>query len=159
MDYILKSNLWKFFKSLRVHANQIYCMLVASPVHCAWIVVVDKNSNLSRRISIAQFIGSVRTVTSVGKYYKLNINLLLNGKETCFEVSELSGLSVERVEMLFPSIVSFHCKDWADRGKLLTLTPQVIQHYKLKKRYVADLQSIIDQCNATLQTDINKPQL
>lgn len=159
MDYILKSNLWKFFKSLRVQANQIYCMLVASPVHYAWIVVVDKNSNLSRRISIAQFVGSVRTMPSVGKYYKLNINLFLNGKETCFEASELQELSVERVEGLFVGIVAYHCKDCADRGVRFGLTLQVLQQYKLKKRYVADLQAIIDQCNASIPLNTKKSQL
>lgn len=158
LSTILKSNLWKFFKSLRVQANQIYCMLVASPVHYAWITVVDKNSNVQRRISIAQFVGSVRTMPSVGKYYKLNINLYLNGKETCFEASGLSELSVERVEGLFVGIVAYHCKECADRGTRLELTPQILQHYRIKKRYVADLQAIIDQCNATIPLNNKKSQ-
>ncbi|MBR4882905.1 MAG: hypothetical protein IKU18_03400 [Bacteroidales bacterium] len=160
MDYILKSNLWKFFKSLRVQANQIYCMLVASPVDYAWITVVDKNnSNEAWRVSIAQFVGSLRTMPSVGKYYKLNINLYLNGKESCFEASVLSELSVERVEGLFVGIVAYHCKVCADRGTRLELTPQILQHYRFKKRYVADLQAIIDQCNATIPLNNQKSQL
>ena len=160
MDYILKSNLWKFFKSLRVQANQIYCMLVASPVDYAWITVVDKNnSNDAWRVSIAQFVGSLRTMPSVGKYYKLNINLYLNQKETCFEAACLPELSVATVEGLFVGIVAYHCKECANRGTRLSLTPQVLQHYKLKKRYIADLQAIIDQCNATVPLNIKKSQL
>ena len=160
MDYILKSNLWKFFKSLRVQANQIYCMLVAGDVNYAWITVADKNnSDLHRRISIAQFVGSVRTMQSVGKYYKLNINLYLNGEESCFEASGLSELSVERVEGLFVGMVAYHCKVCADRGTRLELTPQILQHYRFKKRYVADLQAIINQCNATIPLNNQKSQL
>lgn len=160
MDYILKSNLWKFFKSLRVQANQIYCMLVASPIHYAWITVVDKkDSSVQQRVTIAQFVNSLKEMPSVGKCYKLGINLYLNKTKRSYEAACLSELSVEIVEGLFVGIVSYHCKEWADSGNRLEFTPQVIQHYKFKLRYVQDMQTIIEQCNASLIMNKNKSQL
>lgn len=160
MDYILKSNLWKFFKSLRVQANQIYCMLVASPIHYAWITIVDKkDSSVQQRITIAQFVKSLKEMPSAGKCYKLGINLYLNNTQSSFEAACLSELSVEIVEGLFVGIVSYHCKEWKDSGKLLELTPQTIQHYKFKQRYIQDLQTIVEQCNASLTMNKHKSQL
>ena len=157
MDYILKSNLWKFFKSLRVQANQIYCMLVASPIHYAWVTIVDKKDHsVQQRVTIAQFVDSFNKMPSVGKFYKLGINLYLNNTISSFEATCLSELSVEIVEGLFVGIVSYHCKEWADSGKRFELTPHVIQHYKFKLRYIKDLQTIVDQCNAFLITGKDK---
>ena len=41
-NYILKNNLWKFFKTLRTQANPIYCLFVASPIAYAWVTIIDK---------------------------------------------------------------------------------------------------------------------
>lgn len=36
-NYILKSNLWKLFKTLRAQANPVFSLLAASPIHSACI--------------------------------------------------------------------------------------------------------------------------
>ena len=74
-DYILKSNLWKFFKTLRAQANPIYCLFMASPIAYAWVTIIDKmDSTIHKRISIAQFINTLKKMPSTSKYYRLSIN-------------------------------------------------------------------------------------
>ena len=64
-DYIHKSNLWKFFKALRVQANPVYHLLVATPINDAWITIFDKaDSTVQKRISILQFIHSLKKMPS-----------------------------------------------------------------------------------------------
>lgn len=159
---ILKSNLWKFFKSLRVQANPLYCMLVASPLNYAWITIVDRdNASIRRRITIAQFVGSFKKMPSAGKCYRLGINLyypsLANTEsekvpqcKKSYHAARLSELSVEIVESLFIGIVAYHCMESLKKGKKLELTPQIISYYKFKARYIEDLQVIIGQCNDIL---------
>ncbi len=159
--FILKSNLWKFFKSLRVQAHPIWCLLVASPVNYAWITVCDRqNSNICRRIAIAQFVDSFHKMPSAGKCYKLEINLYWPSldesarpaqtkKSYC--ASKLSELSVETVEGLFMGIVAYHCMESIKNGRWLEMTPQTILHYKFKARYVGDLQVIVNQCNEMIR--------
>ena len=156
---ILKSNLWKFFKTLRTQANPIYCLLVASPIHYAWITILDRRDNNSqKRITIAQFINSLKKMPSSDKLYQLAINTYVpteSGKQSkiTYEVILLQQLSVDIIKKLLPSIVAYHCFERAKQGHHLELTPKTIQHYKFKTRYIEELQRIIEQCNETIATE------
>ena len=152
-NYILKSNLWKFFKTLRAQANPIYCLLVASPISYAWITIIDKSDpTIQKRISIAQFINSLKKMPSTGKYYRLSIHtydLDLSSKQTV-EASLLDDLSLEATIIRLPDIVAYHCAEAHSRGKRFELTPQIKSHYQIKARYIDALHAIVAQCNQSL---------
>lgn len=152
-NYILKSNLWKFFKTLRAQSNHIYCLLVASPISYAWITIIDKSdSTIQKRISIAQFVNSLRKMPSTGKYYRLSINIYNTGicRKQIFETSFQSELSLDAAIMLLPLIIANHCIEAHSRGERFELTPQIKSHYKFKARYIDELQQIIGQCNKAI---------
>lgn len=147
-NYILKSNLWKFFKALRAQANPIYCLLVASPIHYAWITILDKSDPTSqKRISIAQFVNALEKMPSTGKYYQLSINLWSSSQDKyTHNIVHQSDLSIEMATNILPYIVAFHCMGAAVQGSRLELTPQTIQRYKFKERYLEELKNIFEQC-------------
>ena len=59
-SYILKTNLGKFFKIMRVQANSLYCLLVASTVDVAFVDIVGRGDGVRhRRLSVAQFIAQL----------------------------------------------------------------------------------------------------
>ena len=149
-NYILKSNLWKFFKTLRAQANPIYCLFVASPIAYAWVTIIDKmDSTIQKRISIAQFINTLKKMPSTGKYYRLSINTynIEKGNKQIFEASLLHELSFDVAAQLLPAIIAYHCVEAQDRGERFELTQQIKQEYKFKTRYIEELQMIIEQCN------------
>lgn len=152
-EYIRKNNLWKFFKALRAQANQIYCLLVASPIHYAWITILDKEDPaIQRRISISQFVNSLDKMPSGGKYYGISVNTY--DVEACcrqeFVVQYRRELSVEAFVDRFRSIVAYYCAEAAGRGEPFEITSQTVRHYKFKSRYVAELREIVAQCNSLL---------
>lgn len=153
---ILKCNLWKFFKALRVQANPIYCLLVASPVQYAWITIVDReNVGNQRCISIRQFISYYKNKSVNDKSYRLSINLyyldsnIKDGRHI-YEVTYRKELSVDVMRVLFPAMIAFHCAEAMSRGVQLQLTPQFIKYYKFKMRYIDEIQSIIERCNEAI---------
>ena len=157
-NFILKSNLWKFFKALRAQANPIYCLLVASPIHYAWITILDKSDSASqKRITIAQFVHALKKMPSTGKYYQLSINLwsYLQDKHT-HNIIYQSDLSVEMATAIYPDLVAYHCVEEMQQDTRLELTPQTIQRYKLKARYLDELKTIIQQCNDAIEKKPNK---
>ena len=149
-NHILKSNLWKFFKALRAQANPIYCLLVASPISHAWVTIIDKmDSTIQKRISIAQFINTLKKMLSTGKYYRLSINtydINICCKQV-FEASLQHELSLEVLSTLFPAIIAYHCIEAYNRGESFELTQQIQSQYKFKAKYIDELQLIIEQCN------------
>lgn len=151
--YILKSNLWKFFKTLRAQANPIYCLFVASPIAYAWVTIIDKmDSTIQKRISIAQFINTLKKMPSTSKYYRLSINTFdidMDSKQSV-EISLQHELSPEVVTRLLPAIIANHCIEAYSRGERFELTPQIKSHYKFKARYIDELQQIIGQCNKAI---------
>ena len=152
-NLILKSNLWKFFKTLRVQANPIYCLLVESPISYAWIAILDKSdSTIQKRISIAQFVNSLKKMPSTGKCYQLGFYLWdeQQGKHTRELICQ-KELSVDTISTLFPAIVANYCAEANKRGEHFELTPQIIQHYKFKARYVEEVRAIVEQCNKTIK--------
>ena len=148
-NYILKSNLWKFFKTLRVQANPFYCLLVASPIHYAWITIIDKSDSASqKRIAIAQFVHALKKMPSTGKYYQLSINLWSSSQDKhTHNIVYQSDLSVEVATAIFSDLVAYHCVEEMRQGARFELTPQTIQRYKFKARYLDELNTIIEQCN------------
>jgi len=152
-NYILKRNLWKFFKALRAQANPIYCLLVASPISYAWITIIDKmDSTIQKRISITQFINTLKKMPSTSKYYRLSINTFdidMDSKQSV-EISLQHELSPEVVTRLLPAIIANHCIEAYSRGERFELTPQIKSHYKFKARYIDELQQIIGQCNKAI---------
>ena len=152
-NYILKSNLWKFFKTLRAQANPIYCLLAASPIHYAWITILDKSDSASqKRISIAQFVHGFKKMPSTGKYYQLSINLWSSSQDKhTHNMVYQNDLSVETTTVIFPDLVAYHCVEEMRQGTRFELTPQTIQRYKLKARYLDDLKTVIKQCNDAIE--------
>ncbi len=148
-NYILKSNLWKFFKALRAQANPIYCLLVASPIHYAWITILDKSDSTSqKRISIAQFIYTLKKMPSTGKYYQLSINLWSSSQDKhTHNIVYQSDLSIEKATNILSYIVAYHCMEAVEQGTRLELTAQTIQRFKFNARYIEELKNIIQQCN------------
>lgn len=156
-NYILKSNLWKFFKALRAQANPIYCLLVASPIHYAWITILDKSDSASqKRISIAQFVNALKKMPSTGKYYQLSINLWSSSQDKyTHNITYRSDLSIEIATAIFPSIVAYHCMEAAQQCTCFELTPQTIQRYKFKERYLEEVKNIFEQCNDAIKKKQN----
>lgn len=147
--YILKNNLWKFIKALRAQANPIYCLLVASPIHYAWITILDRqDAAIQKRISVAQFVHNFKKMPSERKRYQLGINLCEEDAQgvhkRTFEAHHLHELSVEAVRPLLPALMAFHFVEAMKRGEPFELTPQTIAHYKFKTRYLEELQSIVE---------------
>lgn len=148
MDFIFKRNLWKFFKALQVQANQIYCLLVASPIHYAWITIINKEGHtIQKRITIAHFVNYLTKMPPSDVSYQLSINLY--GKRS-FEAKSTNDLNIKKIEALYPDIIAYHCMESIKQGKRLELTPQTIKHYKFKARYIEDLKTIIEQYNNIL---------
>lgn len=150
---ILKSNLWKFFKTLRAQANPIYCLLVASPIHYAWITILDKSDSASqKRISIAQFVKAHKKMPSTRKYYQLSINLWSEAQDKhTHNITYQCDLSIEIATAIFPDIVAYHCMEAVRQGTCFELTPQTIQRYKFKERYLEELKNIIEECNRAIK--------
>jgi len=161
-EYIRKNNLWKFFKALRAQANQIYCLLVASPLHYAWITILDKNDpTLQKRVSIFQFVNSLDKMPSGGKYYGIYVNTY-DVDARCrqeFVAQYRRELSVEAFVDRFRGIIAYHCAEAANRGETFEITVQTISHYKFKARYVEELREIVAQCNNLLIKQENSSNL
>lgn len=147
---ILKSNLWKFFKTLRVQANPIYSLLAGSPIEYACISIVDKKEPSQQLyVSINDFVSTLKDMPSKDKYYHIRINLyyLESQNECTYNATSRNDLSVELIKLLYPRIVAYHCVEASKHGSCFTLTPQIIKHFRIKRRYITELQKIIEQCN------------
>lgn len=149
---ILKNNLWKFFKALRAQANSIYSLLVGSPIEYACISILDNTDTIPLiKVTPNQFVNSFREMPSKNKYYKLEITLCYLTQETqsicTYSASSRNDLSIETIKLLYPRMVAYHCIESFKHGSYFSLTPQIIKHFRIKKRYIDELQGIIDQCN------------
>lgn len=151
-DAILKSNLWKFFKTLRVQANPLYCLLAASPCSCAWITLAQRSAEGTRqRISVAQFLGNLSRHPSAGWLYQLHIRLYDPAcGEILYTAASRPELQVERIEPLLSAVVGALCAHYKAHGKPLELTPATIHRFKLKARYLDELQPLFEQANHAL---------
>ena len=158
-NYILKSNLWKFFKTLRAQANPIYCLLVASPIAYARVTIIDKmDSTIQKRISIAQFINTLKKMPSTGKYYRLSINTYdvdMDSRQSV-EISLQYELSLEVFTRLLPAIIANHCIEAYSRGERFEMNDSIRKQYKFKEKYIYELQLIMEQCNNAIDKKTNK---
>ena len=158
-NHIHKSNLWKFFRTLRVQANPIYCLLVASPVSHAWIIINDKSGIAAPRIvAVSKFINSLSKMPSKDTCYTLCINLWYLKENDIqaqgrLEAARLSELSIEIIKTYFPSIMAYHCAQAKKCGESFELSLQNIRKYKFKSRYLKELQDIVQQYNKLLETE------
>ena len=150
-NIILKSNLWKFFRALRVQANPLYCLLVASPVNYARVTLYDrKGLSASKVFTVSKFINSLSKMPSKGYRYSLSINLYYPKEdglwqEGVYEASHLGELSVDLIKAHYSAVVSYHCLQYQKEGKIFELTPSVIGYYKFKLKYIKELQEIIQR--------------
>ena len=95
-NYILKSNLWKFFKSLRVQANPLYCLLVASPIDTAFVEIVGRGDGVRyRRLSVAQFMASLTKLPTKQVAYNINIKVWGEDGEALWSASRREHLSMD----------------------------------------------------------------
>lgn len=156
-DIILKCNLWKFFKALRAQANPLYCLLAASPIECAWITISERGTDeTSLRISITQFLTTHNTLPSTGNQYRLNMRLYDSAcGELAYTINSRSELAVERLEPLLSAFVGALCGYYKSKGTRLELTPATINRFKIKARYIGELQSLFESANRALEGDIN----
>ena len=111
--------------------------------------ILDKSDSASqKRITIAQFVHALKKMPSTGKYYQLSINLWSSSQDKhTYNAIYQRDLSVEVVTAIFSDIVAYHCVEEMRQGARFELTPQTIQQYKFKARYLDELKSIIQHCN------------
>lgn len=147
---ILKSNLWKFFKTLRVEANPIYGLLAASPAACAWIAILRREGGGGeRRITIGQFLATLKKMPSTGYQYRLQIQL----PQGIFTASCLSELNVEAVGELLPKLILTLCHYHRQQGERLELTPSFISRYNIKQRYLEELKPLFEEAERILNRE------
>ena len=155
-SYILKSNLWKFFKVLRAQANSIYCLLVAADIDCAWVIVVDKlNPTIEKRISIRDFIDCLKKMPSTNKRYRIGFKIFDFNAEgdpnrQTYEAEYRKELGMDIIKSLLPTIVAYHCIEAKKRGLCFELTTETIRHYKFKKRNLDEIRNIVERCNEVI---------
>lgn len=161
-DRIIKNNLRKLFKILRAQANPVYSLLVASPVHVAWIERCSEGNDCPpQRFSIARFIDSIQESGSDRTPHKLSIELYypvyksitnrggVFGWHT-YEANYRNELSSDILISLFPYMVAYLCKKAAIRGEVFSLTPSVSRQYHFKPHYLDEIGIIVSQCNEAI---------
>lgn len=154
--YILKSNLWKFFKTLRAQANLIYSLLIASSIQHAWITILDTmDTTRQKRIPISQFIYFLKKMPSQHKHYQLSICLWSLTDNTTqdkyiHEIAFLHELSINNIKPLLSNMIAYHYVVALKQGYRLEMSQQFLQSYKIKARYQQELQDIIQICENTI---------
>ncbi len=164
-NYILKSNLWKLFKTLRAQANPVFSLLAASPIHSAWIVMYKKDNHGDfQRITVSEFVDNLKNIPNVNTLFKLGIRLYYpaNQRISCgggyngyheFEAQYRHELSSETVIGLFPNMVACLCKEASKSGDEFALTPDVVRQYRFKPHYMDDIAVIVSQCNEAIRKE------
>ncbi len=153
-DYILKSNLWKFFKSLRVQANPLYCLLLASPIYTAFVEIVGRGDGvLYRRLSVAQFVASLTKLPTKQVAYHISIKVWGEDGEALWSASRREHLSMDVAAELLPAMIMHLCRSAASAGHIFVLTPEVINHYHFRRRYIEELELLVLNCNARIASE------
>ena len=157
-NYILKTNLWKFFKTLRAQANPLYCLLVASTIDIAFVEIVGREDGVRhRRLSVAQFIAQLGKLPTKQVDYHMNIKVWGDDGEDLWSATTREHLSVEDVTELLPAMIMHLCRSSAVQGRTFMLTPEVISHYHFRQRYIEELELLVLNCNARIASE-NKQQ-
>lgn len=150
-NYILKTNLWKFFKTLRAQSNPLYCLLVASTIDVAFVEIVGREDGVRhRRLPIAQFIAQLGKLPTKQVAYHLNIKVWGEDGEALWSATTREHLSVEVATELLPAMIMHLCRSAASGGHTFVLTPEVINHYHFRRRYIEELELLVSNCNARI---------
>lgn len=153
-NYILKSNLWKFFKSLRVQANPLYCLLVASPIDTAFVEIVGRGDGVRyRRLSVAQFVASLTKLPTKQVVYHINIKVWGEDGEALWSASRREHLSMDVASELLPAMIMHLCRISVAQGRTFVLTLEVINHYHFRRRYIEELELLVLNCNARIASE------
>ncbi len=156
-NYILKSNLWKFFKTLRVQANPLYALLVASPINIATIEIVGRGDGVRlRTLSVAQFVAQLGKLPTKQVAYHIIIKVWDESGEAVWSATTREGLSVEVATELLPAMIMHLCRTSAMQGRTFMLTPEVIAHYRFRRRYLEELELLVANCNARIMSENNQ---
>ena len=153
-NYILKSNLWKFFKALRAQANPLFCLLVASPIDTAFVEIVGRGDGVrTRRLSIAQFVASLTKLPTKLVAYHISIKVWGEDGEALWYASRREHLSMDVASELLPAMIMHLCRSAASEGHTFVLTPELINHYHFRRRYIEELELLISNCNARMASE------
>lgn len=153
-NYILKTNLWKFFKSLRVQANPLYCLLLASPIYTAFVEIVGRGDGVRyRRLSVAQFVASLTKLPTKQVTYHISIKVWGEDGEALWSASRREHLSMDVAAELLPAMIMHLCRSAASEGHTFVLTPEVINHYHFRRRYIEELALLVSNCNARIASE------
>ena len=153
-NYILKTNLWKFFKTLRAQANPLYCLLVASTIDVAFVEIVGRGDGVRhRRLSIAQFIAQLGKLPTKQVCYQLKIKVWGDEGEAVWTASTREQLSVDVAAELLPTMIMHLCRTSAVQGRTFVLTPEVVAYYHFRQRYFEELQLLVSNCNARIASE------
>ena len=153
-NYVLKTNLWKFFKSLQVQANHLYCLLVASPIDVAFVEIVGRSDGVRwRRLSIAQFVAQLGKLPTRQVAYHLNVKVWGDDGETIWSATSREHLSMEVATELLPAMIMYLCCTSVARGRRFMLTPEVISFYHFRRRYIEELELLVSNCNARIASE------
>ena len=156
-NYILKSNLWKFFKTLRVQANPFYCLLVASTIDVAFVEIVGREDGVRhRRFPIAQFIAQLGKLPTKQVAYHLNIKVWGEDGEALWSATTREHLSVEVATELLPAMIMHLCRTSVAQGHTFVLSPEVISYYHFRQRYIEELELLVSNCNARIARELNQ---
>lgn len=153
-SYILKTNLGKFFKIMRVQANSLYCLLVASTVDVAFVDIVGRGDGVRhRRLSVAQFIAQLSNLPTKQVAYHFNIKIWGDDGEELWSATSREHLSVEDVTELLPAMIMHLCRNSAIQGRTFMLTPEVVSYYHFRQRYIEELEHLVLNCNARIASE------
>jgi hypothetical protein len=153
-NYILKTNLWKFFKTLRAQANPLYCLLVASTIDVAFVEIVGRGDGVChRRLSIAQFIAQLGKLPTKQVAYHLNIKVWGEDGEALWSASRREHLSMDVAAELLPAMIMHLCRSAASGGHTFVLTPEVINHYHFHRRNIEELELLVSNCNTRIASE------
>ena len=153
-NYILKTNLWKFFKTLRAQANPLYCLLLASPIYTAFVEIVGRGDGVRhRRLSIAQFVAQLGKLPTKQVAYHINIKVWGEDGEVIWSATTREHLSVEVATELLPAMIMHLCRTSAVKGHTFVLSPEVISYYHFRQRYIEELELLVSNCNARIASE------
>ena len=153
-NYILKSNLWKFFKTLRAQSNPLYCLLVASPIDTAFVEIVGRGDGVRyRRLSVAQFVASLTKLPTKQVVYNINIKVWGEDGEALWSASRREHLSMDVAAGLLPAMIMHLCRSAASGGHTFVLTPEVINHYHFRRRNIEELELLVSNCNTRIASE------
>ncbi len=150
---ILKSNLYKFLKVLRVKNRAIYKLLLGLPVSTVWIEIFSKDSGISiDKLSFYKFTCSFRSLPSKGVSYRIYYKTYsFSNSEKDFHIGENVYVATYRNELTFdfiPSLLAYLCYEKYVNGlpKFLQSIEEIRQ-FKFKRKDIDRIGSQVEEYN------------